>query len=86
MFTNNIYQLQIYDENIFIKIKRAIFNKISGKSKFKGFLENYENEYMKGIRAKNSSKVLDRVATLSGIMKQMEEVKEQISIKYEQMV
>ena len=86
VFTNNIYQLQIYDENIFIKIKRAIFNKISGKSKFKGFLENYENEYMKGIRAKNSSKVLDRVATLSGIMKQMEEVKEQISIKYEQMV
>ena len=41
---------------------------------------------MKGIKAKNSSKVLDRVATLSGIMKQMEEVKEQISIKYEQMV
>lgn len=85
VFMNNIYQLQIYEDNIFTKIKRIIFNKISGKSKFKRFLENYENEYIKSIKAKNSSKVLDIVATLNGIMKQMEKVKEQISIKYKQM-
>lgn len=86
VFVNNIYQLQIYEDNIFTKIKRIIFNKISGKSKFKRFLENYENEYIKDIKSKNSSKVLDVISTLKGIMKQMEEVKEQISIKYKQMI
>lgn len=86
VFINNIYQLQIYEDNIFAKIKRIIFNKISGKSKFKRFLENYENEYIKDIKAKNSSKVIDIVSTLNGIMKQMEKVKEQISIKYKQMI
>lgn len=86
VFINNIYQLQIYENNIFTKIKRIIFNKISGKSKFKRFLENYENEYIKDIKAKNSLKVLDIVSTLNGIMKQMEKVKEQISIKYKQMI
>lgn len=86
VFINNIYQLQIYEDNIFTKIKRIIFNKISGKSKFKRFLENYENEYIKDIKDKNNSKVLDIVSTLNGIMKQMEKVKEQISIKYKQMI
>ncbi len=86
VFINNIYQLQIYEDNIFTKIKRIIFNKISGKSKFKRFLENYENEYIKDIKSKNSSKVLDVISTLKGIMKQMEEVKEQISIKYKQII
>lgn len=86
VFINNIYQLQIYEDNIFTKIKRIIFNKISGKSKFKRFLENYENEYIKDIKDKNNSKVLDIVSTLNGIMKQMEKVEEQISIKYKQMI
>ena len=86
LFVNNICQLQIYEDNIFTKIKRMIFNKISGKSKFKRFLENYENEYIKDIKSKNNLKVLDVVSTLRGIMKQMEEVKKQISIKYQQMI
>lgn len=86
VFVNKIYQLQIYEDNIFTKIKRIIFNKISGKNKFKRFLENYENEYIKDIKVKNTSKILDIVSTLNGIMKQMEEVKEQISIKYKQMI
>lgn len=86
VFINNIYQLQICEDNIFTKIKRIIFNKISGKSKFKRFLENYENEYIKDIKSKNTSKVLDIISTLKGIMKQMEEVKKQISIKYKQMI
>ena len=86
MFTNNIYQLQIYEDSIFNKIKRMIFNKISGKSKFKRFLENYENEYIKDIKTKNTFRVLDVMSTLKGIMKQMEEVNEQISIKYKQMI
>lgn len=86
VFKNNIYQLEIYEDNIFTKIKRIIFNKITGKSKFKIFLQNYENEYIKDIKSKNSSKVLDVISTLKGIMKQMEEVKEQISIRYNQMI
>lgn len=86
VFINNIYQLQIYEDNIFTRIKRIIFNKISGKSKFKRFLENYENEYIKDIKSKNSSRILDVISTLKGIMKQMEEVKKQISIKYKQMI
>ncbi len=86
IFINNIYQLQIYEDSIFTKIKRIIFNKISGKNKFKRFLENYENEYMKDIITKNTSRILDAIFTLKGIVKQMEEVKEQISIKYKQMI
>lgn len=86
VFINKIYQLQIYEDNIFSKIKRIIFDKISGKSKFKRFLDNYENEYIKDIKSKNSSKVLDVISTLKGIMKQMDEVKKQISIKYKQMI
>ena len=86
VFKNNIYQLEIYEDNIFTKIKRIIFNKITGKSKFRRFLQNYENEYIKDIKSKNSSKVLDVISTLKGIMKQMEEVKEQISIRYNQMI
>ena len=86
VFINNIYQLQIYEDNIFTKIKRIIFNKISGKSKFKRFLENYENEYITDIKLKNSSKILGVISTLKGVMKQMEEVKKQISMKYKQMI
>lgn len=86
VFINNIYQLQIYEDNVFTKIKRIIFNKISGKSKFKRFLENYENEYIKDIKTKNTSKILDVISILKGIMKQMEKVKEQISVKYQKMI
>ena len=86
VFINNIYQLQIYEDNIFTKIKRIIFNRISGKSKFKRFLENYENEYITDIKLKNSSKILGVISTLKGVMKQMEEVKKQISMKYKQMI
>jgi hypothetical protein len=86
VFVNNICQLQICENSIFIKIKRIIFNKMSGKSEFKRFLENYENEYMKDIKTKNITKVLNVISTSKGIMKQMEEVKKQISIKYQKMI
>lgn len=86
IFKNNIYQLEVYENNIFAKMKRMISNKISGKSKFKRFLENYENEYIKDIKTKNDLRILDIISTLKGIMKQMEKVKSQISIKYEEMI
>ena len=86
IFRNNIYQLQIYKENIISKIRRMLFNKITGKSKYKRFLENFAAEYMKDIKTKNTSRVLDVILTLKGILKQMEEVNEQISVKYAEMI
>ena len=84
IFQNNIYQLQIYDENIVNKIKRNLFNIIFGKSNYKKFIENYEFKYLKNIRQKNNSKILDITSTIKGIKKQMEETKKQISLKYKE--
>ena len=84
IFQNNIYQLQIYDENIINKIKRNFFNIIFGKSSYKKFIENYEFEYLKNIKQKNNSKILDIISTIKGIIKQMEETKKQISLKYKE--
>lgn len=86
VFKNNIYQLQIYEENIFTKIRKLISNKISGRNKFRKFLEDYKNEDIKNLRIKNALKVLDVVSVLKGVIRQMEEVKEQISVQYKQMI
>jgi|GEM_PF-923964 hypothetical protein len=84
IFKNNIYQLQIYDENIINKIKRNFFNIIFGKSSYKKFVDNYEIEYLKDIKQKNNAKILDITSTIKGIIKQMEETKKQISLKYKE--
>lgn len=84
IFQNNIYQLQIYDESIVNKIKRNFFNIIFGKSCYKRFVENYEFEYLKHIKQKNNTKILDIISTIKGIIKQMEETQKQISMKYEE--
>ena len=84
IFTNNIYQLQIYNENIVNKIIRNFQNIIFGKSNYKKFLINYENDYLRKIKAKNNIKILDITATINGIIKQMKETKKQISIKYKE--
>lgn len=86
IFINNINQLQIYEENIFIKIRKKIFNRILGKRKFQRFIENYEHECIKDIEKRNNSRIFDVFLTLRGITKQMKDVKEQISMKYEQMI
>lgn len=86
VFVSNLHQLQLYEDNIFSKIIRTISNKISGKTKFKNFLKNYEGEYVKNIKSKNNIKVLNTAATLKGIIKQMKEVKEAILINYKQMM
>ena len=86
IFINNMHQLQIYKENIFSKIRRMIYNKISGKSRYKKFLRNYENEYMKDIKLKNKLRILELSSTLKGIIIQMKKVKKQISVTYQQMV
>lgn len=86
IFKNNIYQLQIYDENIVNKIKRKFFNTILGKRSYKKFINNYEFEYLKDIKQKNNTKILDITSTINGIKKQMEETKKQISLKYKEKI
>lgn len=78
IFRNNIYQMQLYKENIVSRIRRMIFNALSGRNKYKEFLINYENEYLSDVKTKNNLKVLDIIATLKGIVKQMEETRKQI--------
>lgn len=82
IFSNDINQLQIYKENIIIKIRRIIFNKISGKSKYKKLLKNYEREYIKNVKNKNNKKIIEVIYILKGIFKQKESVKKQIAINY----
>lgn len=84
IFQNDTNKLQIYDENIFNKIKRNLVNIFVGKSSYKKFVEDYEAEYLKNIKLKIDSKILDVTATLSGIIKQMEETKKQILVKYKE--
>ena len=86
VFINNIYQLQPYQDNIIIKIRRLFSNTIFGKSNYKKFIKNYEEENFRNIRLKNSSKILDINATLRGIIKQTEEMREKISEKYNKKV
>ena len=82
IFSNDVNQLQIYKENIIIKIRRMFFNKISGKIKYKKLLKNYEREYIKNVKNKNNKKIIEVIYTLKGILKQMETVKKQIAINY----
>lgn len=84
IFKNNIYQLQVYDENIINKIKRNFFNIIFGKSSYKKFVDNYDIEYLKDIKQKNNAEILDITSTTNGIIKQMEETEKQISLKYKE--
>lgn len=86
VFVNNIYQLQLYKENIINKIRRIIFNTILGKSNYRKFLENYELEYLKDIKTKNNVKIFDIISTLRGFTKQMQKTKKQISLKYNQKI
>ena len=84
IFKNNIYQLQIYDENLVDKIKRNFLNVIFGKSNYKKFIENYEFENLNDIKQQNNFKILEITSTIKGIKKQMEETKKQISLKYKE--
>ena len=86
IFINNIYQLEIYDENIVTKIKRKFLNIIFGKSNYNKFIKNYEMNYLKDIKLKNNDKILDITSTLKGIKKQINETKKQISQKYKEKI
>ena len=78
IFIDNMNQMTVYKENIFSRIIKMIFNKISGKNKFKEFLQNYETNYLNDIKIKNDSKISDVLATLKDIVKQMEETRKTV--------
>jgi len=64
------------------KILSPTLNKMNiGMNKFG---RNYEIEYLKDIKQKNNAKILDITSTIKGIIKQMEETKKQISLKYKE--
>jgi len=87
IFMNNYNKIEIYKTNDIVKkIRKFFFNKISGKKRYADFLSNYENEYMKEISTKCNSKIFEIIATSKGVTLQMENVKKQISTKYNQMV
>lgn len=84
VFISNTNQVQIYEDNVFSKIRRILFNRLSGKSKYKKFLENYSVEHMKNIESRNNLKIFQVASILCGIIKQIEETKKHITIKYQE--
>lgn len=85
IFTNDFTQLQIYEKNLFIRLRIMFFNKLFGKNKYKKFLLNYENECLSKIKEKNNLKIMEVVAISEGVSKQIENVTKQIIQQYNEM-
>ena len=77
-------QLQMYNKNIINKITEKISNIFLGKSKYKKFLENYENEFLKKIDEKNKIKIIDTINTMKGVINQMAVLNRDISVRFEE--
>lgn len=86
IFTNHINQLQVYKENIFVRIRRTIFYKFSGRKKYKKILENYEKNVLKEISNHNTVKIFELASILKGITKQMKIANIQVANMYEKMI
>ncbi len=67
--SENLYNLENVDNEICM-VELAIYQK--------------NTEKLKDIKLKNYEKILDITSTTRGIIKQMEETKQQISIRYRQ--
>ena len=77
-------QLQMYNKNIINKITEKISNIFLGKSKYKKFLENYENEFLNKIDEKNKIKIIDTINTMKGVINQMAILNRDISVRFEE--
>lgn len=86
IFDNNFKKLQVYKNDIISKIKRKLFNFISGKNKYKNFINNYEDEKLKDINSKSKTKIEDIYIIFAGVTRQIEKVKKEILKKYEEML
>lgn len=58
IFKSSNNKLEEYKENIFIKIKRKIFNLFSGNKKFTEFMDNYKNAEIKNIEKNCNNKIV----------------------------
>lgn len=83
LFTDNKIQMEVYKYNIFEKLKRLLFNKLLGKTKYRKLLENYKKEYLPELEEKSNIKIINIAYTLKGVIKQMNEVNNQININYQ---
>jgi hypothetical protein len=70
-------KIELYKDNIFTKIRKMIFNKISGKIKYKKVLSNYK-EIAKNNKDNVSLKILEVASVIKGFLVQMEKTKAQI--------
>ncbi len=86
IFESKIQELEIYKDDIFQKVKRILFNKITGKGKYKRVLNKYKEESLKDIQKKSKIKSKELVYTLKGIVIQMDEAKKQILNIYDSTV
>lgn len=86
IFENKIQELEIYKDDIFQKVKRIFFYRITGKSKYRRVLDKYKNESLKEMQKKSNLKRKELVYTLKGIIIQMDEAKKQILNIYDSTV
>lgn len=86
IFENKFFQLQIYKEGFWEKLRRKIINKFGGKKRIAREIQKYNEETLKKISDNNSTKVVAVFAIAEGIMKQIKNVEEQIEKQYKEML
>lgn len=83
IFENKFYELDIYKNSFFEKIKRKILNYINGKKNAKNIIEKYKNDNLKKILDINNSEIVTIIALTKELLKQIANVENQISVQYE---
>ncbi len=86
IFVNSSNEIAEYKDNVFTKLRRFIFNKISGKKNFKKFLKNIKDEHINSIIKKNKNRREGLHFILLGIIGQMEITRKNIVEIYEKAV
>ena len=83
IFENKFYQLEVYQDSFFARLKRKIMNAISGKKKMAEVIDQYNIKDLKQIEYKNRMKIAGIIATATGVLKQIELVEKEIDSQYE---
>lgn len=82
LFSNKNTMMIVSNDNIFSKLKRFIFNKISGSSKFDQFLNDYIQNDLITLKSKVDEKCLNLITIIQGIEMQLNAVEKKIEIAY----
>ena len=86
IFKIDMYQLQVYKDNVISKIRRWVFNFMSGKKNYKRTIENYQIKNLKDIQLKDKDKIFNAKIVINGVIKQMKLTNREISRKYQEKV